>query len=422
MTLHHQKNMPLAAMANIGGGMAGNMGMGNMMGNMGGMADMMGMGGGISGSMTLGGGNMGMGGGNMGMGGGNMGMEGGNPGMDGGNMGMGGGMSGNPGMDMDWPKSLPKPRFDSSRDRSSRTDPYEEYRDTRDDDRYRDRDRDRERERNRESYSNYKNRERRRAEDRERPRDRDDRDRRSSREHDRDRRDRDRYRKDRDARPPATRIELPKEIQYPQTKVDPQQEPLTRKQPTADPATLGRRKSRFEGAGTGAGAGPVPAPAPAPPPPAAQTDLNPDGSENLALKYKDEGLNLWVRRGEEEKPMFTEELVDGVLTFTCSVCGAKLFGVKNVAIHYNGKKHKNRLAEEGWTSFDPVKEPPRKTGPTSSEECREGAGAEKQEEKLESEMAAFEKELQTPAAFEKELQTTAAFEKELQTTEEITID
>merc|ERR1719239_918093 len=349
----------------------------------------MGMGGGMSESM--GGGNMAMGGGNMAMGGGNM-------GLGGGNMEMGGDG------DMDWPKSLPKPHFGAPRVRSTRTNPYDEYRDTRDDDRYRDR------ERNRDSYYKNRDRDRRRAEDRERPRDRDDRDRRTSREHDRDRRDRDRdrdrYRKDRDARPPATRIELPKEIQYPQKKVDSQQDQL--KHPAADPATLERRKSRFEAESSGAGAGIVPVPVPVPvlapppaagappPPPAAQFDLNPDGSVNLAIKYKDEGLNLWVRRGEEEKPMFTEQIVDGTLTFTCSVCGAKLFGVKNVAIHYNGKKHKNRLAEEGWTSFDPVKEPPRKTGPTSAEECGGGAGPapEKQQETLESEMAAFEKELQ----------------------------
>ena len=43
----------------------------------------------------------------------------------------------------------------------------------------------------------------------------------------------------------------------------------------------------------------------------------------------------------------------------CNVCGACLYGVRNVAVHYNGKKHKGRLETEGWTTFDPVKEPPK---------------------------------------------------------------
>ena len=32
--------------------------------------------------------------------------------------------------------------------------------------------------------------------------------------------------------------------------------------------------------------------------------------------------------------------------YRCTVCGATLFGLRNVVVHYEGKKHKARLEEE----------------------------------------------------------------------------
>jgi len=113
------------------------------------------------------------------------------------------------------------------------------------------------------------------------------------------------------------------------------------------------------------------------------SDLNPDGSANLSVKYKQPGLNLWVRKGEEEKALFTEKEENGSLTFGCTVCGSQLFGVRNVIVHYEGKKHAKRVEDGGWAIFDPLTDPPK---PKKSPENQQAPN-------LDSEMAAFEREI-----------------------------
>jgi len=86
-----------------------------------------------------------------------------------------------------------------------------------------------------------------------------------------------------------------------------------------------------------------------------QQKTNPDGSVNLSLKYKTPGLNLWVRNDGVEKALFKESPTEAdALVFECTVCNSKLYGVKNVTVHLNGKKHANQLETQGWTVFDPL--------------------------------------------------------------------
>jgi len=84
---------------------------------------------------------------------------------------------------------------------------------------------------------------------------------------------------------------------------------------------------------------------------------NLDGSTNLFDKYKDQTLNLWVKTDSHDFPMFEESIVMDKLSFKCKICEKTFDGVKNVVVHYNGKKHK--LIQEKFETFDPTKVCPR---------------------------------------------------------------